>query len=114
MLKGKDIYSRHFQGFNSRMSKEGLPTSSGYDSYVTDSTTAPFSDKLMMFLVQQLSNFGLVVDGSATTFSLRSDLTALHVKYEIEIAKYLRDGLKIMIRNGWFEQPPQIIKHESL
>ncbi|ERI93948.1 hypothetical protein HMPREF1982_01318 [Clostridiales bacterium oral taxon 876 str. F0540] len=114
MQKGKDMFLRHYKGFASHLTRENLPAPSTHESFVTDSTLAPFSDKLMMYLMLQLCNFGLIVDGSSFYFSLRSDLTALHVRYGAELAKYSRNGMVLMINNGWFEQPPQIIKHENL
>ncbi|MDP4093478.1 MAG: DUF3231 family protein [Bacillota bacterium] len=114
LLKGRDIVSKHLKGFISKLANEDLPTPSTYESYVTDSIISPFSNKLIMTIVQQLLNFGLIVDGSATAFSLRSDITALHLKCAAEIGKYAMDGLKIMINNGWFEQPPQVVNHDSL
>jgi hypothetical protein len=68
----------------------------------------------MMFLIQQLCNFALIVDGSALASTLRSDLAAMNLKYGAEITKYAKDGLDIMISNKWFEQPPQVIEHEVL
>lgn len=114
MQKGKDIFLRHYKGFVSHLTRENLPSPSTNESFVTDNTISPFSDKLMMYLMLQLCNFGLIVDGSSFYFSLRSDLTALHIRYGAELAKYSRSGLVIMINNGWFEQPPQVIKHENL
>ena len=45
---------------------------------------------------------------------MRRDLQSSCKKITDEVLKYNKDGVDIMIENGWIEQPPQAIKHENL
>jgi hypothetical protein len=114
MLKGKNLAVKHMKGFSSKLNKEDIPAPSVSESFITDSTISPFSDKLMMFGVLEFCNSALVVDSAAISSSLRYDIATLHLGYSVEFAKYTKDGMNIMINNGWMEQPPQSIDHEAL
>ena len=46
--------------------------------------------------------------------SLRKDLQANYLRLASEVSQYVDDGAKMMIRNGWLEQPPQAINHKTL
>ncbi|MDR3588011.1 MAG: DUF3231 family protein [Desulfosporosinus sp.] len=114
MYRGKNTITYHFDGFSSLLIGEDIPVPSTSESFVTDSTVSPFSEKLMMFQAMSMCIVAVSVDGYAITSSLRSDLIAKHVKYAAEILKYASDGEKLMINNGWQEQPPQVVRHEEL
>ena len=45
--------------------------------------------------------------------TLRTDLSNNYMRFLTEAIKYSKDGGNIMIEKGWFEKPPQAIKHES-
>lgn len=114
MFKGRDIASAHFEEFSNLLNKEHIPVSSASESYITDTTTPPFTDKLMMYQIITLCNFAMGVNGAATSSSMRSDLVAIHVRFGAEIIKYASEGADIMIDYGWMEQPPQVVRHENL
>lgn len=114
MFKGRDITSAHFKEFSSMLNKENILVPSMSESFVTDSTISPYSDKLMMFQVLEHCAYALGVDGAAVASSMRSDLLTLHAKFAAEILKYSSEGTKIMINNRWLEQPLQIVRHEML
>jgi len=81
---------------------------------VTDSTIAPFSEKLMMYHIVTSGQISISNDGLALAESLRSDLSITYMRFLTEAMAYSKDGADIMINNKWFEQPPQAIKHESI
>lgn len=80
---------------------------------VTNSTVAPFSDKIMMYCVSLFCSFSLGGNSLGTAFSLRNDLPAKLASFMIDIFDYAHTGAKIMIRNGWMEEPPQMDKHKG-
>nr|WP_318281090.1 DUF3231 family protein [Paenibacillus bovis] len=82
--------------------------------YVTDSTTAPFSDKLMMFHMGLLSAAGTGNYATSAAASQRTDLVIAYERLSLEIALYAKDGANIMIRNGWMEQPPTTVDKDEL
>jgi hypothetical protein len=73
----------------------------------TASTVAPFSDKLMMYNTSLLSSFGLGNSALGAAFSLRSDLPLKLAYLTKDIFTYAQDGGKLMVKNGWMEEPPQ-------
>ncbi|SDJ20389.1 DUF3231 family protein [Alteribacillus bidgolensis] len=80
----------------------------------TASKTAPFSDKLMMYNTGLLASFGLGSNALGGGFSLRSDLPAKMALLTKDIFTFAQDGGKIMIKNGWMEEPPQIEDRNQL
>ncbi|MFT8322088.1 MAG: DUF3231 family protein [Bacillus sp. (in: firmicutes)] len=80
----------------------------------TTSKTAPFSDKLMMYNTSLLTSFGLGSNALGGAFSLRSDLPAKMSLLAKDIFTFAQDGGKIMIKNGWMEEPPQMEDRNQL
>jgi hypothetical protein len=80
----------------------------------TDSKIAPFSDKLMMYNTGLLTSFGLGSNALGGAFSLRNDLPAKMALLAKDIFTFAQDGGKIMIENGWMEEPPQIEDRNKL
>lgn len=74
----------------------------------TASKIAPFSDKMMMYNSSLLASFGLGSNALGGAFSLRNDLPAKMALLSKDIFTFAQDGGKIMIKNGWMEEPPQI------
>ncbi len=107
MVRGRDISAKHIEVFGSVLSEDHLPPSSKWDAEATDSTVAPFSDKLMMFHVTALISIGISHYGASLGTSPRRDLGALYSRLMAEIVQYAEDGANIMIDNDWLEQPPQ-------
>jgi hypothetical protein len=80
----------------------------------TTSKVAPFSDKLMMYNTNLLASFGLGSNALGSGFSLRSDLPAKMTFNAKNIFTFAQDGGKIMIKNGWLEEPPQMEDRNQL
>ncbi|MBG9812326.1 hypothetical protein ABD68_12200 [Bacillus endophyticus] len=114
MARGKEIAAKHIEIFGSLLSEDDLPPSSQWNAEATDSTVAPFSDKLIMFHVMALNATGIGRYGASLGTSPRRDLGALYPRLMAEIAHYGEDGTNIMINNGWLEQPPQAPDRDQL
>ncbi len=84
------------------------------DEDITASTEAPFSDRLVMAMIQLLNSVGVGIMGVSMGVSPRHDLTAMYAKYMAEIGSYAEEGAKIMMANDWLEEPPQILDRERL
>lgn len=84
------------------------------DSYVTDSIASPFSEKLILSKIMIMCWEKTISLAMASADVMRSDLQATFKKFTDEILKHNKEGIDIMINNGWIEQPPQAIKHENL
>src|SRR5699024_5796520 len=105
--RGREIAGKTVDIFSKILHENYLPSSSMiWTSEVTDSTKAPFSDKLMMKMITTLIASGMSSYGSAMSMSQRRDLGVHYTRLIAEIAQYADDGAEIMIKNGWMEQLP--------
>ncbi|GAA0598949.1 hypothetical protein GCM10009001_13980 [Virgibacillus siamensis] len=113
--RGRDISGKQMEVFASILNKEYITDSSlMLTSEVTDSTTAPFSDKCMMFIVTLLSASGIGQYGTSMSTTSRHDLSVQYTRLIAEIAHYADDGADIMINHGWMEQPPMSADRKDL
>ncbi|MCM3033175.1 DUF3231 family protein [Niallia sp. MER 6] len=80
----------------------------------TSSQIAPFSDKLMMYNTSLLTSFGLGTNAIGGAFSLRNDLPAKMSLLAKEIFTFAQEGGKILIKNGWMEEAPQMEDRNQL
>lgn len=89
-----------------------VPVPSGGNA--TRSTVSPFSDKLMMYCTSLFCSFSIGSNSLGTAFSLRNDLPAKMTIFSKDIFEYAHKGGKIMINNGWMEEPPQMEEREQI
>jgi hypothetical protein len=114
MERGAEIALKHESVFREILQKEGVPMPSTWDSTISQSIVAPFSDKLMMFHAINLNAVSVGGYGVAMGLSLRTDLAGHYTRLMAEIMQYASDGTKLMIKNQWLEQPPQNVDREAL
>ncbi|EQB37018.1 hypothetical protein M948_11370 [Virgibacillus sp. CM-4] len=113
--RGRDISGKHFEIFTSILHEEFLSESALLlTSEVTDSTVAPFSDRLMMTFVSNLIASSMGQYGVALSSSPRHDLSVHYSRLIAEVGKYANEGNKILIKNGWLEQPPMAADRRDL
>ncbi|MCM3567713.1 DUF3231 family protein [Neobacillus mesonae] len=89
--------------------RSDLPSSEPAGGNITRSTVPPFSDKLMMYCTSLFCSFSMGGNSLGTAFSLRNDLPAKMSVFMKDIFEYAHKGAKIMIKNGWMEEPPQMV-----
>lgn len=114
MERGTEIAAKHETVFRDILLKDGVPLPSSWDSTISQSIDAPFSDKLMMFHTDSLNVIGVAGYGAAIGASLRKDLGGHYTRLIAEIVQYAEDGAKLMIKHNWLEQPPQNIDREAI
>ncbi|MGH4118772.1 DUF3231 family protein [Clostridium sp.] len=112
-FEGKDIATERISELTSLLTNEAIPIPSTSDSFVTDSTVAPFSQKLMLNHIAALTSQGISSLGMAVPDNSRRDLETIFIKYLLSNLKYGKKGANIMIDNAWFQQPPQAVKQEN-
>ncbi|WP_158591769.1 DUF3231 family protein [Oceanobacillus halophilus] len=112
--RGAKIANKHINVFEEILREEKLSSPVAWQSFVTDSTTPPFSDKLMMYQIQLSSQIAIAFYGSAFSVNARRDLAAKHMKLAGELALYAEDGSNLMIKEGWLEQPPLAVDRRQL
>lgn len=106
LLRGMDISTKHLEIFTSLLSEDHLNAPITWESMVTNSTTSPFSDKLIMFQIQMSTITTISFYGIALSVCARKDLSVHYLRLIGEILKFAKDGSDIMIKNGWMEEPP--------
>jgi Protein of unknown function (DUF3231) len=105
--KGKELAKKQIKIFQGILLDNDIQISATSGSTVTTSTTAPFSDKLMMHCVTYLNGFCIVGNSFGTFFTLRNDISLKITLLAKDIYFYGQEGIEIMIKHGWFEEPPQ-------
>ncbi|GLB60696.1 DUF3231 family protein [Cytobacillus sp. NCCP-133] len=51
---------------------------------------------------------------NSSGINIRKDLVVRYAKMMAEVGNYANEGAKIMIDNGWLENPPQSLDREEL
>jgi Protein of unknown function (DUF3231) len=103
--KGAELSGNQIKNFSDHLMNQDLPAPKLMDAHITDSTTSPFSDKLMMYHGSLAGDIAVQNFGAALSQMLRHDLAAEFIKLISLIGKYNNDGLNMMIEHGWFEEP---------
>lgn len=114
MVRGIEISTRHMEVLSSILRDDDISVPMASDSGVTDSTVAPFSDKLMLFQATALNALGMGFYGVSLSTTLRRDISAAYIRLATEIGLYSEDGANLMIDNGWLEEPPRNIDRKEL
>ncbi|PWW02820.1 uncharacterized protein DUF3231 [Paenibacillus cellulosilyticus] len=112
--RGIALADKHLDICTKMLEDENLSSVPLLDPLVTTSTTAPFSDKLMMFHKVDMFIMRLRTYGNALAFASRHDIAAKYGKFMLEVGNYVEDGANILIDNGWLEQIPQAADREAL
>ncbi|MEH7273247.1 DUF3231 family protein [Neobacillus vireti] len=105
--KGKELSKKHIKTFQEILLDNDTQVSATTGSTVTTSTVAPFSDKLMIYCVDLLNGFSIVGGSFGTFFTLRNDISLKTALLAKDVYFYGQEGLEIMFKNGWYEEPPQ-------
>jgi Protein of unknown function (DUF3231) len=105
--RGMKISNKHIGTFESIFREENLNAPMSWQSFITNSTIPPFSDKLMMYQVQLSTQITVAFYGTALSVTSRRDLAVQYVLLTGELAKYAEDGANLMIDEGWLEEPPK-------
>lgn len=114
LKQGYELGKKMVEDFIIKLKEDDNSYPSTWDSTITNSTEAPFSDKLMLFHTNAQSAIGIGDFGLAIATSLRKDLSFMYEKFLLKVGAYAEEGAKILIDHGWFEKPPQSIDREDL
>lgn len=107
-VKGMELSKKQIQTFEEILLKSNVHFSAASGSTVTTSTVPPFSDKLVMHCIAFLNGFAIVGMSFGTFFSLRNDITMQSTLIAKDVFFYGEEGIRLMIKKGWFEEPPQM------
>ncbi|MFD0695447.1 DUF3231 family protein [Paenibacillus sp. GCM10027628] len=112
-IKGKDMTHKHVELYMEKLHNENLPSPSFLDHLVTTSTFSPFSDKLMLFHKTDMFSMKIRSFGNSAAVNGRHDIGLLYAKSLMNISSFVEDAAKIMIENGWMEQPPYAFNRDK-
>ncbi len=112
--EGAKLADRQIKQLGTFLINDNLPSPKLMDAHLTDSTTPPFSDKLMLYHTT-LSNFiGLQYYGLAVSKIMRHDIHTKLATLTAGISKYANKGMNLTINNGWLEEPPTAADRKKL
>ncbi|TFB13910.1 DUF3231 family protein [Filobacillus milosensis] len=114
MKRGLNISKKHIKIFTKIMNESDIDTPIGSNSFVTNSTSRVFSDKLMLYMMTFLSAAGQGNYSTAASASMRFDISLTYQRLSVEIGLFAKDGNDILINNGWLEEPPQVPDRDKL
>lgn len=106
LIRGKALGEKQIAIFNELLKKEDLLEISPVTMEVTNSTHSPFSERLTLFMITTTTAASLPLLASAMAFSMRKDLIVSYSRIIAEVMLFGEDGINLMIRRGWMEQPP--------
>ncbi|MED1796552.1 DUF3231 family protein [Brevibacillus nitrificans] len=112
--RGKEIATKHYETFSGILQEEGLTSPPILDQLVTTSTSAPFSDRLMLFHKLDMYAVRIRAYGNALSMCARHDVATKYARFLVEVGNYVEDGSNLLIENGWLEQPPQAVDRNAL
>lgn len=112
--RGIEISSKHIEIFSSMLIKNDLPVSMNWDSGVVESKIAPFSDKLMLHIVEVTDIVLFALYGKSMSVIATPEIGIDFMRLMAEITKFSKDGWNISIDNGWAEEPPQVKGKETI
>lgn len=111
--RGAEILQKHLVIFQDILSENDLPHLPTWESEITDSTVAPFSDRLMLFKIMLLTGIISVNYGTALSAMMRRDLGLHFIRLRTELLKYGEDSQNLMIKNEYLDQLPLAKKNDK-
>ncbi|MFT9495403.1 DUF3231 family protein [Anaerosolibacter sp.] len=96
----------HIQLLSKILKNDNLPSPASFETEVTTSQVAPFSDKLMLYHIGLLYQVGQVYHGAGLASSMRADLVVTYERVILKNIAVAKDWFDIMVKNKWLEQPP--------
>ncbi|MBM7602792.1 hypothetical protein JOC75_000762 [Metabacillus crassostreae] len=112
LARGKEISTKTLKELQSFLEADDLSSATPWYTYVSDSTVSPFSDKLIMFHASILSGGGIEQYGFSLATIMRRDVGAKYAKLLSEMMTVADDGMNLMIKHNWMEQPPMATEHK--
>lgn len=113
-IRGVELARSIIKNLGTLLEESTLPAPMTWDTEVNNSTIPPFSDKLMLFHVSALNSIGMGNIGGSLALSFRRDVATRYLAMIKDIGLFAEDSANIMIKNGWFERPPQAMDRENL
>ncbi|WP_156291890.1 DUF3231 family protein [Oceanobacillus salinisoli] len=85
---------------------DNLPVPMSWESEVTTSRDAPFSDKLMLYHIGFLLQSSQSYHGAGLASAMRIDLVATYERIILKNLTITKEWFNLMAKNKWLEEPP--------
>ncbi|MTI81830.1 MAG: DUF3231 family protein [Firmicutes bacterium] len=102
----QDTANNQIQMLNKILNNDNLPSPPSFETEITTSQVAPFSDKLMMYHIGFLFQVGQVYHGAGLASAMRTDLVMTYEKIILKNITVVKNWFDVMVKNKWLEQPP--------
>jgi len=113
-IRGKEMTHKNVERYKLLLHEENLPSPEYLDHLITTSTFAPFSDKLMLFHKVDMFSMKIRAFGNSLAVNGRHDIGVMYTKSLMNIMMFVTNGAKIMMENGWMEEPPHAVNRDDL
>jgi hypothetical protein len=107
MVRAQEVAQKHIKLFGRTLVDNNMQAPMSWDTNVSNSTAAAFSEKLMMFTVTLVMNAGIGNYGISASASMRADVASNYFRMALETGRLGKSGFDIMVQNAWLEEPPQ-------
>ncbi|MBM7660285.1 hypothetical protein JOC85_001052 [Bacillus mesophilus] len=114
MKEGKAFSKKVLDDFTLILKNDDLESNTPSGFAVTQSTVAPFSDKLILETMIYINRSALVYYGKTLSISTRRDLFAFYEKLIVQTSLYTHELLQLDIELGYLEEQPMAIDHNQL
>jgi hypothetical protein len=114
LIRGKEMAMEQIQFINEKFIQDDLLGTIMVNTEVTTSTVSPFSDKLILTLINLLNSAALSFLGNAISMTTRLDLIGEYSKLMVKVMQYGKDVTDLLIEREWLEEPPQAPNRKEL
>ncbi len=104
--RGVDIFQKHLELFQSVLSQNGLPKLPTWETEILETTTSPFSNRIMMYKHAALTSQAAARYGATLSSTTRKDIGAHFMRLMGETLKYGEDIANLMIKYKFLDQLP--------
>ncbi|WP_102345957.1 DUF3231 family protein [Bacillus sp. Marseille-P3661] len=105
---------QQIQSLSKILKGDNLPVPMSWESEVTTSQDAPFSDKLMLYHIGFLLQASQSYHGAGLASAMRTDLVITYEKIILKNLMITKEWFNIMTKNKWLEQPPLAPNRKNL
>ncbi|MFD1361384.1 DUF3231 family protein [Lentibacillus salinarum] len=106
LKKAQQTTDQQIQSLSTILHADNLPVPMSWETEVTTSQEAPFSDKLMLYHIGFLIQTSQAYQGAGLASAMRVDLLTAYEKIILKNMMIIKEWFNIMTKHKWFEQPP--------
>lgn len=102
-----DVLKEHTDNLNEKLEKENLLVPTNLNSEILNSTEAPYSDRLVLYITYAVLGDLLATYALSKISVMRKDLLLELTHLSGEVALLIKDAVEISVRRGWYEEMPK-------